>query len=199
MKRAAIFIQFCKQILSNTEEVVNTILPYSKRPFTVPRNLYIFGTMNTADKSVEALDLALRRRFSFQELEPKIELVDCEFENTLIKNLLLALNTRIEALMGKDYRIGHSYFMKSQVRDLETLRLVFANKIIPLLKEYFYEDWEKLSLVLGRRFVQKVNIGKIKFAKGYSENVEDYQEKGIYRITDSADWDLDAFRSIYEE
>ncbi|WPU66530.1 AAA family ATPase [Peredibacter starrii] len=178
---------------------VSTVLPYSKIEFTVPKNLFIYGTMNTADKSVEALDLALRRRFIFEELEPRLEAIDCEFEPELIKNLFKTLNTRVEALLGKDFRIGHSYFMKEQIKDINGLRIVFENKIIPLLKEYFYEDWEKLSMVLGRKFVAKVNSGKIKFAKGYSDVPEEYQEKSIYRISDSKDWDLSTFKSIYED
>ncbi len=195
----AIFGELITLIEEDKREIVSTILPYSKKAFTVPRNLFIYGTMNTADRSVEALDVALRRRFLFEEFEPEIELIDCKYNNDVVKKIVTAINQRIEILLGKDYRIGHSYFMNGSVDSLEGLKTVFLNKVIPLLNEYFYEDWEKLCLVLGKNFVEKANSSRVKFSKSYEDTYEDFEDKNIYKISDPKDWDLDTFQSIYEE
>ena len=154
--------------------------------------------MNTADRSVEALDVALRRRFVFEEIEPDKELIDCKYKDVDVKKIFETINQRIEVLLGKDYRIGHSYFMK--VDSLENLKAVFLYEVIPLLKEYFYEDWEKLCLVLGKKFVI-IHIGKseVTFSKGYEDTYEDdYKDKNIYRISDPDTWNQLTFKSIYE-
>lgn len=139
-------------------------LPYSpKERFSVPGNLYILGTMNTADRSVEALDTALRRRFVFEEImpEPKkitddnddpVTVVDENNKVINLQDLLSLINKRIEVLIDRDHTIGHSYFM--DVKDLGQLKLAFENKIIPLLQEYFYGDYGKIGLVLGKEFVE---------------------------------------------
>lgn len=162
-------------------EEVSVVLPYSKKPFSVPKNLYIIGTMNTADRSVEALDSALRRRFSFEEMMPKPELLDGVFINkvgkTTIKDLLVAINERIEILKDREHQIGHSYFMKFADKttvEPEELETVFTDKIIPLLQEYFYGDYEKIRLVVGDGFVQPKPV-KIEFAG--KQSVEDLPEK----------------------
>ena len=145
--------------LGNSEEM-KAILPYSSAQkgepeyFGVPNNLYIIGTMNTADRSVEALDTALRRRFSFEEMMPKPELLgDKELCGVKLGDLLTTINQRIVALKDREHQIGHSYFM-----GLETdsdLKDVFKDKIIPLLQEYFYGDYKKIYYVLGPGFVEK--------------------------------------------
>lgn len=147
--------------LGNSEAMTCT-LPYSKEEFGVPKNLYIIGTMNTADRSVEALDSALRRRFSFVEMMPNPELlkdVSIEgFTNTTLKDLLEIINKRIEVLKDREHQIGHSYFMKFAGKDFveaNALKEVFTDKIIPLLQEYFYGDYEKIQLVLGNGFVEE--------------------------------------------
>ena len=143
-------------------------LPYSdaKDPdFGVPSNIYIIGTMNTADRSVEALDTALRRRFSFEEMMPKPELLskivldkgDLTSEIDLGK-LLETINKRIVALKDREHQIGHSYFMgcpNDANKAEEWLKSVFKDKIIPLLQEYFYGDYKKIYYVLGPGFVEK--------------------------------------------
>ena len=138
-------------------EELSAILPYSKTPFSVPKNLYIIGTMNTADRSVEALDTALRRRFSFEEMLPKPELLKDKGENGSgkvgeinLEELLKTINERIEALVDRDHTIGHAFFM--EVDSLDSLRNVFANKVIPLLQEYFYGDYAKMEMVIGPDF-----------------------------------------------
>ena len=182
---------------------IKAILPYSKNRFSVPNNLYIIGTMNTADRSVEALDTALRRRFSFIEMNPEPEkLSGEEFKCTGIdlESMLIAINTRIEKLLDKDYCIGHSYFMtiKNNQEPLNEIRTIFQNKILPLLQEYFYGDWGKILLVLGKEFVE-VKENRIKFLSTESyEDFEEYDEKPIYNFSKSTSWSLDSFKSIYE-
>lgn len=139
------------------EEGLVAQLPYSKDIFGVPPNLYIVGTMNTADRSVEALDTALRRRFNFEEMPPKFEKIKegnglTEIEEIKLANLLKKINMRIERLLDKDHMIGHSFFMN--LHSLKDLKLVFHNKILPLLQEYFFGDFGKIGLVLGRGFFE---------------------------------------------
>ena len=104
---------------ADCDEELSVILPYSKKAFTVPSNLHIIGTMNTADRSVEALDTALRRRFSFEEMPPKYNLKELDYEIAGYKTskILETINLRIEKLLDKDHSIGHSYFMKTNVDD----------------------------------------------------------------------------------
>ena len=133
-------------------------LPYSQTEFGVPNNLYIIGTMNTADRSVEALDSALRRRFCFTEMMPRPELLKQEIDGIKLKEVLKIINKRIVVLKDREHQIGHSYFMK--VLDVPSLKMVFKNNIIPLLPEYFYGNYEYIRLVLGDGFVkQNVPIG----------------------------------------
>jgi|GEM_PF-1539193 len=158
------------------KESLEVILPYSKEEFSVPPNLYIIGTMNTADRSVEALDAALRRRFSFVEMPPRPELL----ENTLVygyamEKLLLTINQRIERLLSKDHLIGHSYFLpiKTAAEPEKELALVFQNKILPLLQEYFYGDFGKIGLVLGQGFVRKEEEAQIFALIDYEQLMEE--------------------------
>lgn len=159
-----------------TEEFVEVILPYSKQKFAVPPNLYIIGTMNTADRSVEALDTALRRRFSFEFMPPDENKVAIDFEGIALRNIFSKINERIAFLLDNDHQIGHSYFM--HLKDLNMLKLVFKNKIIPLLKEYFYNDYRKIHLVLGKDFVTTRNH-KPTFAVNDNEEMA----RDIYTIT----------------
>jgi Cdc6-like AAA superfamily ATPase len=140
-------------------------LPYSKRELGVPSNLYIIGTMNTADRSVEALDTALRRRFSFSEIMPKPELLEeIQFNDFNLAEVLQTINDRIEVLLDRDHTIGHSYFLKIKNGDIDSLKSVFKNNIFPLLQEYFYHDYEKIALILGEGFVRVKENQTVKFA-----------------------------------
>lgn len=139
-------------------------LPYSKTDFGVPSNIDIFGTMNTADRSVEALDTALRRRFSFKEIMPDPSLLeDIEFDGFNLDEVLETINERIEFLLDRDHTLGHSYFLNVESGDTDALEEVFKNKVIPLLQEYFYHDYEKIALILGEGFVTVTTNHSIKF------------------------------------
>lgn len=139
-------------------------LPYSKTDFGVPSNIDIYGTMNTADRSVEALDTALRRRFSFKEIMPDSSLLKAiQFDGFNLDEVLETINERIEFLLDRDHTIGHSYFMDIKSHDTEALEEVFKNKVIPLLQEYFYHDYEKIALILGAGFVKVKTNHVIKF------------------------------------
>lgn len=126
------------------EYEMTVILPYSQKPFGVPANLFIVGTMNTADRSIQLLDSALRRRFRFIELGPDYS---APFKNEDSVKILKGLNARIRSILNKDNQIGHSYLLNAQ-NNKEILDAII-NKIIPLLEEYFYNDIQKVRFVLN--------------------------------------------------
>ena len=250
-------------------EELSVILPYSKEKFIVPQNLHIIGTMNTADRSVEALDIALRRRFSIDEKAPDYKLLTPErmlwkfwwdyehvdwgnkefeekeilfytllgapqeFNNDDIKDtywqpmrkqgpneeqvmslasisfsginlskLLLFINMRIEKLLNKDYKIGHAYFIN--IASLNDLRTVFGNKIMPLLQEYFFNDYGRIGWVVGEVFITKADSGfdvKLMPVKGYSPG--DINQARMYEIQNVIAWEDQFFikniKAIYGE
>jgi len=131
-------------------------LPYSKDSFVVPPNLYVIGTMNTADRSLVKLDVALRRRFAFVELMPQPdELDDVSVGGFKVRQILKTLNQRIQEKSMREYQIGHSYFMPDgeTVKDISKLQYIFAYEVIPLLKEYFFDNKEKLKEILKGQFI----------------------------------------------
>ncbi|MEP5940314.1 McrB family protein, partial [Maribacter dokdonensis] len=159
-------------------------LPYSKTEFGVPPNLYIIGTMNTADRSVEALDTALRRRFVFKEVMPDPSLLLTKtFNGFNLEQVLTAINERIEVLLDRDHTIGHSYFIKLESGNTEGLSSIFKNNIIPLLQEYFYNDYEKIALVLGLGFLREKVAKKNIFPK--LKNIEEPENNNVYELVDS--------------
>jgi 5-methylcytosine-specific restriction endonuclease McrBC GTP-binding regulatory subunit McrB len=180
---------------AGTEEELSVTLPYSKKEFKVPQNVYLIGTMNTAD----------RRRFSFREMPPKPELMLKEGKlkdnqgkigDVDVVRILETINHRIEKLIDKDHKIGHSYFLG--ISDEDDLKVVFKNKVIPLLEEYFFGDFGKISLVLGSSFITKTTKANVVFAKNneYDQSIAaDLLERSVYEITDSIRWD---FKAIYE-
>jgi 5-methylcytosine-specific restriction protein B len=177
-----------------SENELRVTLPYSQdSDFGVPPNLHIIATMNTADRSVEALDTALRRRFTFEEMMPEPKLLG-EVDGVRLSAMLSAINQRLEVLVGRDHTIGHAFFMR--VHDLNDLRQAFHSKVIPQLQEYFYGDWEKINWVLGDQFVTKEQAVKITWP-GNSNGPDDVDGQQVWRITPSGPWDVEAFKSIY--
>lgn len=176
-------------------EELEVTLPYSKERFKVPGNVYIIGTMNTADRGIEALDTALRRRFSFVEKPPRPELLEGELVevpdggNIDLCLLLKTMNARIERLIDKDHQIGHAYFIG--VKALEDLEQVFLDKIIPLLEEYFYGDYGKIGLVLGDTFVEKISDKDVKFASFNGCDVNEAGDRPVFRIKKPVHWKFD--------
>lgn len=167
-------------------------LPYSKTRFSIPSNLYLIGTMNTADRSVEALDTALRRRFSFEEMMPQTAVIkdvlgDKNVWNGFrISDVLATINGRIEILVDRDHLIGHSYFLdmkKVAPEKMEDALIhIFVDKIIPLLQEYFYNDYVKIGMVLGKGFIRIKETQQLNFAD-FEESLDaDYTDKTIYHI-----------------
>jgi predicted RNA-binding protein with PUA-like domain len=132
-------------------------LPYSGDRFGVPPNLYILGTMNTADRSIALLDIALRRRFTFTEMMPRPALLKTVADVDL-NQLLTRLNERIVALLDRDNQIGHSYFLGIDENDIDGLHFTWYHRVIPLLQEYFYNDNARLKSVLGERFLRRIEI-----------------------------------------
>ncbi len=168
-------------------------LPYSKEKFGVPSNLYIIGTMNTADRSIALMDTALRRRFEFVEMMPEYDnLNEINIEGINIGEMLKTINERIEYLYDRDHTIGHAYFMG--VTDMGALANVFKNKILPLLQEYFYDDWEKIRLVLGdSQFIKEK-----KSSSGLFKSATDYiNDKILYEIDKEAFYYKQNYLKIY--
>ncbi len=173
------------------ENELEVILPYSKSKFSVPPNLFIIGTMNTADRSIALIDTALRRRFDFKEMMPDSSLLSDNIEGINLQLLLDKINERIDFLLDRDHTIGHSYFIKAKSKN--EICAIFKNKVIPLLQEYFYNDWEKIQLVLGdnkswgksqdEKLVQLkkyYSVEEEKILFGY--DVEEYEDEKIYEI-----------------
>ncbi len=235
-------------------EALEITLPYSKEKFGVPPNLYIIGTMNTADRSVEALDTALRRRFYFEEMAPKPELLEsaeqlnrlwnkyeflaCDdpewlcvendflnlynakvlnremferledevneeirietfkeiisFGEFSLQIILETLNVRIEKLLDKDHQIGHSYFMS--VYSLNDLKSAFQHKIIPLLQEYFFGDYGKIGLVIGKGFFQEVVKSTENIFAPFDYDASEFAERTILKLKNVMTMTDDAFR-----
>ncbi len=162
--------------IGNKHELKLT-LPYSKESLGIPNNLYIIGTMNTSDRSIASVDIALRRRFKFIEMMPKENLItDISLGNdkTFI-DIFKALNEKIIILLDRDHQIGHSYFMSNKVSKLEDLKNVWFNEILPLLNEYFYNDWEKLQALLGEASKNNDSFIVVKETKlpFYNYDIED--------------------------
>lgn len=137
---------------TGSPESLTVKLPYSKEMFSVPANLYLIGTMNTADRSLAQIDIALRRRFVFEELMPNPSILGVlpTIDGIQVEKLLTAMNKRIEVLYDREHTIGHTFFLSLKENpSMEELKRIFSGRILPLLEEYFFEDWEKIRLVLG--------------------------------------------------
>jgi 5-methylcytosine-specific restriction protein B len=145
--------------------------------------------MNTADRSVEAIDTALRRRFCFEEMSPLYDLDELNYEIAVhnVGKILFTINKRIEKLLDKDHTIGHSYFIrKIDETPEEKLLNSFYHNIIPLLQEYFFGDFGKIGLVLGQGFVRmkEWNKNSDSFADFDYESASEFEDRPVYEIID---------------
>lgn len=200
-------------------EEMHAILPYSKQEFAVPNNVYILGTMNTADRSIALMDTALRRRFDFEEMLPDtgvlrslgIDKISFDGQDKLdLSQMLDTMNKRIAYLYDREHTIGHAFFAKlANNQNIETLAEIFKKKIIPLLQEYFYDDYEKIQLVLGdndkpneNKFVTDEKIEIQNIFKG-TPGIDLSENEKTYRINDDKDYaafkDVRSYILIYEE
>ena len=203
----------------------SVILPYSGLPFSVPSNVYIIGTMNTADRSIALLDTALRRRFSFVEMMPDTEVLkDIKIEvpempdtvdkkagkSTIdIQKLLEIINQRIEVLYDREHTIGHAYFCGlKKTATLDGLKNVFKKSVLPLLQEYFFDDYEKIAMVLGDnqkrnrnyKFIVEDNGKDIHtlFGKELETDMLDMLQRKKYMINEKAFDYAESYVQIYE-
>ena len=188
------------------DEELRVSLPYSANEFDggkgfgVPKNLYIIGTMNTADRSIALLDTALRRRFEFVEMMPEpelLEIIKVENGEINLQMLLEKMNARIEFLLDREHTIGHSFFIN--VNSLSELQQVFKNKIIPLLQEYFYDDYAKIDAVLngnGMIKLKKDSTLEKLFDTNFKSDLD--SEKVVYQIINSNKWNEKNFLRIYD-
>ncbi len=177
------------------DEALEVKLPYSQESFSVPNNLYIIGTMNTADRSIALLDTALRRRFEFIEMLPDSSKLSTNCDGINLQKLLEAMNNRIEFLLDRERSIGHAFFIGAT--NLNDLQAVFKHKILPLLQEYFYDDYAKINVVLndnGMLKSQTMNDVKISLSDDFVD-----REKQIWKITDSSEWSMDTFQTMYKD
>lgn len=184
-------------------EGMKAVLPYSQKQFGVPKNVYIIGTMNTADRSIATIDTALRRRFFFKEMMPKPDvLAGVSVEDLSVSDMLLRMNKRIAVLYDREHTIGHAYFMPLKDNPtIETLAEIFTNNIIPLLQEYFYEDYEKIRLVLGDNRKKDEEYQFIIARENDYSNLFGDVDVGLddgqnYEINYSAFAEIEAYRSI---
>ena len=189
-------------------EGLSAFLPYSQEEFGVPRNVYILGTMNTADRSIALMDTALRRRFNFIEMMP-----DCRtIEDIVIRqngkevnigDVLDIINRRIEFLFDREHTIGHAFFTSLKNGDsnsIERLADIFKNSIIPLLQEYFYDDYEKIRLVLGDnhkkdeqfQFIKKINIAPKEL---FGESIR-LESTAVYSLNEDALGKIESYQGI---
>ncbi len=187
------------------DEALEVVLPYSKKPFSVPDNLYIIGTMNTADRSLAGLDIALRRRFTFVEMPPKYkELKKIEIENVNIGQMLEVMNQRIEVLLDRDHCLGHAYFLPlRQDRSLDKLASIFRNQILPLLQEYFFEDWERISWVLNGHRVKDKSLcfiyqpeGDNRLTKLFGDTLAEQLEDRSWTLNPDAFFNINSYDQI---
>lgn len=176
-------------------------LPYSQKLFGIPDNVYLLGTMNTADRSIAMLDTALRRRFSFTEMMPDSGVLDgVEVEGISISGLITTLNRRIEVLFDREHTLGHAFFTPlRQSRSIQTLGEIFRDKVVPLLQEYFYDDYEKICLVLGdKKRPEHQRFFKVETADLQSLFGTDleFEVNPTYHINPAAFFDVEVYRNL---
>ncbi len=173
----------------------------------MPDNLYLIGTMNTADRSLAGLDIALRRRFTFVEMPPKPELLaDTEIDGVNIGQMLEVMNQRIEVLLDRDHCLGHAYFLPlKQEQTLDKLASIFRNQILPLLQEYFFEDWERINWVLNGHRAKNKSLCFIKQPDGdnqlsqlFGESLLEQLQDRRWQINEGAFDKIESYRQILQ-
>lgn len=185
-------------------------LPYSKEPFTVPGNLWIVGTMNTADRSIALMDVALRRRFVFEEVgvsytaltEDFAACNDPEIKNLDLAGVLQTMNERLRLLVDREHQIGHAWLFG--VRSLDDLKERFSRRILPLLAEYFYDDWSRVCLVLGEDpektattdLIRKTMVSRDRQRELIGRTVGDGGPLVLFDQGDPSEWTADHFAKI---
>ena len=196
------------------ESGMTLTLPYSGERFGVPANLDVYGTMNTADRSIALLDTALRRRFQFEELMPDASVIKGSLDDGHIEDgeggtidlraLLEAINSRISFLLSRDMTIGHAYFIN--VRNFSELKNVLLSRIIPLLQEYFYEDWHRIQLVFRdvgpsreKLEPQIIRHKPFKEVEVLGFDHDDFEDSTEYRVANETEIIPAAIRKVYEE
>lgn len=187
------------------EESLEVVLPYSKERFSVPNNVYIIGTMNTADRSLAGLDIALRRRFTFIEMQPKPELLSNVYvEDINIGSLLQVINKRIEVLLDRDHCLGHAYFLPlKENSSIDSLATIFKNQIFPLLQEYFFEDWQRINWILNGhqaddltpRFILPCESDN-ELAQLFGDEISGQLKDRRWQIDESAFHNIESYRQI---
>lgn len=185
-------------------EALSVVLPYSKKLFKVPSNLYLIGTMNTSDRSLSGLDIALRRRFVFKEMPPRPDLLaGVDVEGIPVDRLLDMINRRIEALLDREHCLGHAYFLPLKADpSLELLAHIFSEQIVPLLKEYFFEDWERIRWVLNDHRKSALNGFVLPSASSvgelFGEDFEGRVQDRSWTINDDAFDRVEAYLGIID-
>ena len=189
---------------AGSDESLSVTLPYSKKQFNVPSNVYLIGTMNTADRSLAGLDIALRRRFTFKEMPPKPELLDDVLIGGVnMGQLLRKINERIEVLLDRDHCLGHAYFMSLKEKgSIDDLKFIFRQQILPLLQEYFFEDWERIAWVLNDQrkpvelaFVEKITADHANlFGIDVAGNLQNIDKR--WKINEKAFANIESYRAI---
>lgn len=199
-----------RTVAGRPEAGIRVTLPYSGDPFGVPSNLDIIGTMNTADRSIALLDTALRRRFHFVEVMPEPQLIpgadDGKIPDGLdgeidLRQLLSTINARLAHLLHRDQTIGHAYF--TAVRTFADLRRVMARQVVPLLQEYFYDDWRRIQMVLGDTGLgsefQIVRQSTVPVRRLYPSAVaSELEDRQLFSVAPESEITPDAIRKIYE-
>ncbi len=178
-------------------------LPYSQKLFGVPDNVFIIGTMNTADRSIATIDTALRRRFRFKEMMPDSNVLKgVNVEDISIADMLTRMNKRIAVLYDREHTIGHAYFVTLiDNPTIEQLAEIFENSIVPLLQEYFYEDYEKIRLVLGdnnktTKEEQFIVVVENDYNELFGSTDVGFDDSVTYEINKAAFDNIEAYRSI---